>query len=109
MFSAAPRNVGENGSAAPGHGEPFGYASVFGPLVIWKVEELCTGASPDHGVNDASVVYVPQRVGVARGARSPPKKFTSASSNANCGLFSNVETICPTASQDMPAITSPAP
>ena len=43
-------NDGLNGRLAPGHGPPFG------PEVIWKLEDVLTGALPSHGVNDACVV-----------------------------------------------------
>ena len=89
LLVVPPVKDGTNGNAAPGHGLPFG------PEVTSKPEELPIGALPDHGVNDALVVYVPQCDGVVSGARSPPKKCTSRFSNGTCGVFANVEVICP--------------
>ena len=60
--------------------------------MILNSEDAETGAFPDHGVNDASVVYPPHNGGVDSGARLPPKKCSLRSSNGNCGVFSNVET-----------------
>src|ERR1700683_1853934 len=78
-----------NGNEEPGQEPPPA------PEVIanWPWED--TGSLPDHGANDAFVVYVPQCAGVASGARSPPKKCSSASSKGSCGWLANVERICP--------------
>src|ERR1700689_3030074 len=58
-FVAPPVNDGLNGRLAPGHGLPSGSLRVFGPLVISNVELASLGSLPDHGVNDALVVYAP--------------------------------------------------
>src|SRR6202046_4631401 len=58
-------------------------------------DSAVTGPFPSHGVNTAVVVYIPHRVGVANGARSPPKKCSSRFSNGTSGVFLNVVTICP--------------
>jgi len=89
MFVLPAVNDGENPSAPLGHGEPPG------PEVILKLDDALTGAFPDHGVNDALVVYVPHSGGVERGARAPPKKCSLISSIGVCGAFSNVETSRP--------------
>src|SRR3982074_806310 len=72
-FVEPPVNVGLNGRCAPGQGVPCG------PCSILNDDVLVTGALPLHGVNTAVVVYVPQRDGAVSGARSPPKKGSSAS------------------------------
>ena len=68
---------GANGRFCPGQGVPCG------PEVIWNDEDVSTGPLPSHGVNEAFVVYVPQRDGVVSGARSPPKKCSSSSSKGS--------------------------
>jgi hypothetical protein len=82
-------NDGANGRLAPGHEVPFG------PCSMLKDEDVFTGVLPSHGVNDARVVYVPHRDGVASGARSPPKKCSSRSSKGKSGVFLNVVMIWP--------------
>src|ERR1700727_1969638 len=88
-------SVGANGRLAPGHDVPCG------PDVTSYVEDAETvcvassNASAVQGTNAAFVVYAPQRDGEASGARSPPKKCSSASSKAACGLSSNLATSCP--------------
>ena len=89
MFVAPAFTDGLNGRLAPGHGPPPG------PCSILNDDSEVTGPLPSHGVNTAVVVYVPQRDGVASGARSPPKKCSSRFSNGRSGVFLNVVTICP--------------
>ena len=89
MFVAPAFTVGLNGRVAPGHGPPPG------PWSMLNDDSEVTGPLPSHGVKTAVVVYVPHRVGVASGARSPPKKCSSRFSNGRSGVFLNVVTICP--------------
>src|SRR5580693_1639289 len=88
MFVVPAVNDGLNGRGLA-QGLPLG------PELTSNVEEDGTGGLPDHGAIEALVVYAPHNAGVANGARSPPKKCSSKSSNGSCGVFSNVETNWP--------------
>src|SRR5580693_1346541 len=88
MFVLPAVNDGSNGNGSA-HGSPLG------PLLTSNVEDDGTAGLPDHGAIDACVVYAPHNAGVAKGARLPPKKCSSRSSNGSCGVFLNVEINCP--------------
>ena len=81
MFVLPAWNVGLERQRVRARRVPFGTARDL------ELEEDSTGGLPDHGVNDALVVYVPHNAGVASGAREPPKKWSSRSSNGRCGVF----------------------
>jgi hypothetical protein len=67
---------GENGRGLS-HGLPFG------PAVTLNVDEESTVPLAVHGSIEATVVYGPHKAGVLNGARSPPKKCSSKSSNGS--------------------------
>src|SRR6185312_11939628 len=91
-------SVGENGNGLE-------HALPLGPEVMSNVEDGVTGAPPDHGEIDATVVYEPHGPGVLNGARSPPKKCSFRSSKGSCGVSLKVETSCPVTGS---GFTSPA-
>src|ERR1700726_187312 len=88
MFVEPALNWGSNGRG-------FAQGAPFGPESISNADDGSTGALPDHGENDATVLYVPHNGGVDKGALADPKKCSSRSLNGSCGVFSNVETNCP--------------
>jgi hypothetical protein len=87
-FVVPASNPGSNGRGSE-HGVPFG------PVVIWNFAEGSAAGVPDHGSTDDAVVYVPHDGGVLNGALAVPKKLSLKSLNGNCGVSSNVVTICP--------------
>src|SRR6185437_3904389 len=98
MFVEPAVNSGLNGNGSR-------QGALFWPEVIWKVDDGVEAGLPDHGSIDALVVYAPHNGGVVKGARAPPKKWISKSSNGSWGVFLKLDTNWPVCSS---GTTSPA-